>query len=115
MTERAAKGQEAEERACRYLRSLGYSIAARNFRCRQGEIDIVAKHGETVVFVEVRSKSRSGYGTAGESINWAKRAKIVKAARFFAHVNGLDCPLRFDVVAIDGLSLDHVEDAFQEN
>lgn len=115
MTERARKGQEAEERACRYLRSLGYSIAERNFRCRQGEIDIVAKHGETVVFVEVRSKARGGYGTAGETVNWAKRAKIVKAARYYALVKALDCPLRFDVVAIDGTSLDHVEDAFQEN
>ncbi len=113
MNERAAAGAAAEERAARYLEARGYEVLARNFRCRAGELDIVARDGETVVFVEVRSRAPSGFGSAAETVGWSKRAKLLKAARYFAHVKALDCPMRFDVVAIDGSALDHIEDAFQ--
>jgi putative endonuclease len=77
-------------------------ILARNYRCRAGEIDIVAEDQGTVVFVEVKERTGDSHGSAVEAVTAAKRRKIVRAAHAFAATRGLgDSPLRFDVVAID--------------
>ena len=82
LLERQRLGADAEERAAQLLRLAGYDLLARNFRCRMGELDIVARHGSLLVIAEVRLRSSAGFGGAGASITAAKRARIVRAARF---------------------------------
>jgi putative endonuclease len=95
-------GAEGEERACRYLMAQGFAILARNFRCRSGEVDIIAREGKVTVFVEVKHRRGSAHGAGHESVTFGKRRRIVRAARLFASARGLsEAPLRFDVVSID--------------
>ena len=97
-----AAGSEAEERAARFLASRGIEIVTRNFRTRFGEIDLVARDGETLVFVEVRLRTHEGFGGAAASIDGSKRTRIVAAARqYLARLAG-EPPCRFDVVTLDG-------------
>ncbi|MFH1994234.1 MAG: YraN family protein [Nitrospinota bacterium] len=98
---RDSLGKEGEELACRYLEKQGYKIKERNYRCRSGEIDIIAYHKKTLVFVEVRTKTNMLHGTPAESVNHVKRRKIVKAASYYLlnkGISGVEC--RFDVVGI---------------
>jgi len=77
-------------------------VLARNYRCRVGEIDIVADDGGTVVFVEVKERSSDSHGSAVEAVTAAKRRRVVRAARVYAATHGLaDSAVRFDVLAID--------------
>jgi putative endonuclease len=95
-------GESGEEMACRELASRGYAILARRYRTRYGEIDIVAKDGDTVVFVEVRLKTSSEFGTAAESVTPGKQRRVVSmAADYLARNRLTGRPCRFDVAAID--------------
>ncbi|MDE2038700.1 MAG: YraN family protein [Elusimicrobia bacterium] len=105
-------GDQAEERAAAYLAGRGYRILERNFRCRMGELDIIARSGDTVVFVEVRRRSSARFGLPQETVGPAKRRKLLRAAAFYAQQRGLDCPQRFDVVAEGPDGLEHIENAF---
>lgn len=94
-------GAAAEELACEHLRSRGYEIVARNFRCRVGEIDIVARLGATTVFVEVKERTDAGRGAGFEAVTAAKRARVIGAAQLFASKKGLsEGLLRFDVISV---------------
>ena len=101
---RRAQGDAAEERACRHLEGAGMTIVERNFRARGGEIDIVARKGDVLVFVEVRSREVPGFGTPEESVTPAKRRRIVGAARhYLSNVPPSSWrEARFDVIAIEG-------------
>jgi putative endonuclease len=95
-------GAAGEALACRYLQSHGFAVVARNFRCRSGEVDVVARQGETTVFVEVKERHGASHGQAYEAVTFGKRRRIIRAARLFAAARGLsETPLRFDVVSID--------------
>ena len=101
-------GARAEDLAAAHLQSAGLRIVARNWRCRQGEIDIIAREGAALVFVEVRLRRGAGYGGAGESIGAAKRARLIAAARsYLAGRRERDC--RFDVLLFDALDLERIE------
>jgi putative endonuclease len=106
-------GRKSEDMALRYLEAIGWAVLERNFRCRRGEIDIVARDGETVVFVEVRSRRKSGFGTAAETVGRVKRARLVYAARVWTAARRRDQPMRFDVIAVDEGRLSHIADAFR--
>ena len=95
-------GESGEEIACRELGARGYAILARRYRTRHGEIDIVARDRDTVVFVEVKLKTTGEFGAAAESVTpWKQRRVAAMAVDYLAR-NGLsDRPCRFDVVAID--------------
>ena len=101
---RRAQGDAAEERACRHLDRSGLTIVERNFRTRGGEIDIVARKGDVLVFVEVRSREDAAFGTPEESVTLAKRRRIVAAARqYLSKVPPSSWrEARFDVIAIEG-------------
>jgi putative endonuclease len=93
-------GQRGENAAAKFLRSLGYKILIRNFRCDMGEIDIIARDGKTIVFVEVKARVEDN-PTPEEQVNTPKRHQITKAAKFYLGRYGFpQPPARFDVVAV---------------
>ena len=95
-------GAPGEDLACRHLQARGYQVLARNYRCRMGEVDVVARHEATTVFVEVKERSGDSHGRGFESVTPGKRLRIVRAARQYAAAAGLlDSLLRFDVISID--------------
>ncbi len=99
---RGARGRRGEEIACRHLEARGFSLLARNFRCRGGELDVVAREGGVTVFVEVKERADATRGTGLEAVTPSKRRRIVHAARIYAAAHGLgEAPLRFDVISID--------------
>ncbi|MFO1410160.1 MAG: YraN family protein [Steroidobacteraceae bacterium] len=102
--ERAATGAAGEARAARHLAGHGLEILLRNWRCRMGELDLVAREGAVLVIVEVRSRARSDYGGAAASVTFAKRRRIVRAARHLLMLRPelARLPARFDVIALDG-------------
>lgn len=96
-------GASGEDLACRHLEGQGFRVLARNYRCRSGEIDVVARDGATTVFVEVKERAGASHGEGYESVTLGKRRRIVRAARIFAATHGLsESPVRFDVISIDG-------------
>ena len=94
-------GKSGEDLACEELRRRGYAILARRFRTRSGELDIVARQGETLVFVEVKARAGSRYGGGADAVTWRKRQRIVRLAHeFVARARLPDVPCRFDVVSV---------------
>ena len=99
--ERISTGKLGEEIAAEHLVGVGYEIVERNFRCPLGEMDIVARDHETLVFVEVRSRRTDNYGGPLESIGFAKQKKISRVAEYYLNRHGLQqIKARFDVVAV---------------
>lgn len=107
-------GTRAEDLCAELMRRAGLQVLARNWRCRHGEIDLIARDGGTLVFAEVRLRRDARYGGAAESITAAKRARLVAAARLYlAGKPEQDC--RFDVLLLDALDAGRVRwlrDAF---
>jgi putative endonuclease len=102
-TPRAARGARAEALAAEYLGRQGLSIVARNFRTRRGEIDLIMRDRGTLVFVEVRLRSRVDFGGAAASITQAKLARLVAAAQVYLAGVGREVPCRFDAILMDSL------------
>jgi len=96
------EGARAEALAAEFLARRGLAIVARNFRTRMGEIDLIARDREMLVFVEVRKRRSDAYGGAAASITPAKRARLVAAAQVYLATLGREPPCRFDAVLIDG-------------
>jgi putative endonuclease len=113
-----ALGRRGEELALEYLRRKGYRIEERGYRLFRGEIDIVARHGDTLVFVEVKARATTEFGLPEEAVTRAKQAQIRKIARGFLVERDLGEPdCRFDVLAIlvpgnGDPVITHYEDAF---
>jgi putative endonuclease len=108
-------GARAEDLCAELLRGAGLRLLARNWRCRHGEIDLIAEEGGTLVFAEVRMRSGSGFGGAAESITLAKRDRLLAAARLYLSRRP-EVPTRFDVFLVDGAKgrVEWVRDAFGE-
>ena len=94
-------GLQAEQDAAQFLQRHGLKLLARNYRCRYGEIDLILQDGETLVFAEVRLRSRRDFGGAVASINAAKQAKLVRSAQHYLSGLGRIPPCRFDAVLFD--------------
>lgn len=106
-------GAQAEERAARYLASRGLDILARNYRTRLGEIDLIARDGAVLVFVEVRRRANSTrFGGAAGSIDARKRRRLEAAARHYLSRLREEPACRFDVVAMQGDECTWLRDAF---
>jgi putative endonuclease len=118
LLDRISLGKAGEDRACRELERRGYAILARRYRTRLGEIDIVARDGPTIVFVEVKARTCARYGEPAEAVTLHKQAKVVAMAEDYLarrHLHGAPC--RFDVVAIEfgpggTLTVDVFQNAF---
>jgi putative endonuclease len=105
-------GRKAEDLAAAFLQAKGLAIVEKNFRAKVGEIDIVAKDGDEVVFVEVRARASRDFGGAAASVGGAKRRRLIRAANLWLQARGWDGACRFDVVALDGPALEHIPSAF---
>lgn len=98
---RQGRGQQGERIAAQYLRDQGYRIQQQNYRCRQGEIDLIAWDGATLVFVEVKTKSQERFGSPLTMVDVAKQKKLVHVAMLYVQQHPLPhVDIRFDVVAI---------------
>ncbi|WP_148716706.1 YraN family protein [Chitinolyticbacter meiyuanensis] len=106
------RGAAAEARAAAYLQRQGLRIVERNWRCRRGEIDLIARDGNTLVFVEVRARASRSFGGAAASITATKRARIIAAAEHYLLGVRPTPPCRFDAVCIDGDALDWLKNCF---
>lgn len=102
--EAAAKG---------YIESLDYIVLAVNYRCRLGEIDLIAQEGDYLVFLEIKYRSSTKCGLPRESVNYYKRKRILNVANYYilTHYNR-EMPCRFDVIEILGEDLTHLKNAF---
>ena len=100
--DRAALGRQAEELACNFLQRRGLILVERNYRCRQGELDLIMRDGNATVFVEVRYRGNTSLVDAATSVDHAKQGRLVAAAQHYLqrHPRAADYPCRFDVVAV---------------
>jgi putative endonuclease len=109
-------GVDAEALAASFLEARGLQIIARNYRCRSGEIDLVARDGATTVFVEVRRRASNAFGGAAASITSKKRLKLLKAARHYLSRLRTLPQCRFDALLIEGQPprIEWIRNAFGE-
>jgi putative endonuclease len=111
---RNQRGASAEAEAARLLLATGYRIVERNFRCKAGELDIVARDGDVLVFVEVRSRSDDAHGSAAEMIRHVKQRRVARVATYYlATVAPAFEECRFDIVAITADEPVLIKDAFR--
>lgn len=108
-------GRSGEAKAAEYLRKNRYEILAAGYRCRFGEIDLIARKRELVVFVEVKLRHDAAFASAFEAVTAEKQRKIIATALHWAMVNKDQRPMRFDVIEVytDTGKLNHIENAFQ--
>jgi putative endonuclease len=104
LTSRQESGQRAEELAAGFLRRQGLAILMRNYRCRVGELDIVAREGDVLVVAEVRTRADDSYGGAAASVDRRKQVRLTRAAaRLLQQRRDLaQLPVRFDVIVVRG-------------
>ena len=112
-------GSWGEERAARYLRLRAYRILEKNFRCRLGEIDLIARRGGYLVFVEVKLRKSDRFGQAREFVNRAKQERTIATAQLWLQEHETELQPRFDVIEIyapegpEGkVRINHIENAF---
>lgn len=109
-------GKQGEAEASRYLREQGYDIIARNYRYQHAEIDLIAKKGKLLVFVEVKTRTNLSFGNPEEFVSYTKSKLVMKAAEHYIFSTDWLHDIRFDIVAVtitgNELRVKHIEDAF---
>jgi putative endonuclease len=117
VSERQKLGGAAEERVALYLQQQGCLILTRNFRCRSGELDIVAQHHRVLIVAEVRLRTTQTFGGAGASVTGPKRTRIVRATRYLLmrRPDLADLTVRFDALLLDAADgpIDWIQNAFE--
>lgn len=107
---RQALGLAGEDAACAELERRGYVILARRYRTRAGEVDLVARDGATLVFVEVKTRTSDAFGGGAAAVTWQKRQRLARVAmEFLARCGQSDVPCRFDVVVVTPAAVPRVE------
>ena len=109
-------GRHAEDVAAAFLQQRGLRLIARNYRCRFGEIDLIARDGKTLVFIEVRMRTGERFGGAAASITAAKRGKLLRTARHYLSATARAPACRFDALLVNGAdhSIEWLKNAFEE-
>ncbi len=114
------RGDQGEEAAAQHLMGQGVRILERNFHCRTGEIDLIGRDSDSLIFIEVRSRRPGALVDGIESVNFRKQRRLIAAARFYLHRHGLhDVPCRFDVIGVthcpeNGYAFDWISNAFDD-
>jgi len=114
-------GAFGEDAACDYLKQKRYRIVDRNFSCRMGEVDIIARKGKYIVFAEVKLRKNADYGEAKEFVTASKQRRVIVAAEYWLMKHPTELQPRFDVIEVyapEGLQtktleIHHIEDAYQ--
>lgn len=108
-------GNEYEEKAVQYLRHQDVHILERNYRNRNGEIDIIGKDNEYIIFIEVKYRKDTQMGTPEEAVNWRKQRQICKVADYYRITHGIGefTPVRYDVVACSNDTITWHKNAFE--
>ena len=107
------RGESAEEQAHRFLINKGLKPVCRNYRCKQGELDLIMTDQQTLVIIEVRYRKTDQYGSDLESVTRTKQSRIIAATHIFLSSQKADRPVRFDVVAISGNgNVEWIQNAF---
>lgn len=120
-TPRSRLGRSGEIAAAAELGRRGYRILGANYRTKRGEIDLIARDGDSIVFVEVRSRRSSAFCSPAESVTWRKQQRLLAAAQDYLLEKGFsETPCRFDVVEIDAggkhpVVAQVIQNAFQDN
>ena len=111
--QRRDQGAASEARALSYLVQQGLSLVQRNYRYKGGEIDLIMRDGDTLVFAEVRQRASTRFGGAAASVDHAKQARLMKTAQHYLQKQPSMPPCRFDVVALDGEQLSWLKNVIQ--
>ncbi|MFD2571491.1 YraN family protein [Spirosoma soli] len=116
MAQHNETGKQGEAEAVRYLQEKGYEVLARNYRYQHAEIDLVAKKGKLLIFVEVKTRSNLSYGNPEEFVSYTKAKLVMRAAEHYVFANDWFHDVRFDIIAItlagNEWRVKHIEDAF---
>lgn len=118
MSDKKEKGQEAEQRALLFLQQQGLKLLQRNYSCRLGEIDLIMRDCESIVFVEVRYRHNSAFGRPIESIVYSKQQRIIRSAFYYLrqHQKTSSMNYRFDVVGVtEKWDFEWIQNAFEVN
>lgn len=107
------KGKRAECQAALYLRKLGYAILCANYHTRHGEIDLVAREGACLVFVEVKTRNTQRFGSPEEALTVQKQKRLFKTARYYLRQNPWHGHIRFDVVTFYRGKISHYRNALE--
>lgn len=110
--EKRRLGFFGERKAAKYLKKNGYKILERNFRCPAGEVDIIAEKGETVAFVEVKTRTSDAFGLPNEAVNFRRQRRYVNAARYYFSGREIDVTIRFDIIEVTRDGVNYIESAF---
>lgn len=105
-------GKKGEALACKYLKKNGYKILERGYKNPFGEVDIIAAKGDTVAFIEVKTRLTESYGAPSEAVNLKRRNKYVQAAKYYFYGKEIDVTVRFDIIEILRGEINHIENAF---
>lgn len=106
LTRRKILGNKAEDQACQYLQSKGLTLITSNFATKAGEVDLIMKDTDTLVFIEVRYRKDARFGGAAASVTSKKQQRIIKAALAYQQCHSPQSAMRFDVVAIEGADME---------
>ncbi len=107
-------GKIGEELTCKYLEQKGYSIIKRNFYCKQGEIDIIAKENNEIIFIEVKTRTNAKFGNPADAVNFLKQKHIYNTAKYFLYKTNIEnMSIRFDVIEVlirnDNVRFHHIK------
>ena len=110
--EKRRLGFRGESRAVKYLKSGGYKILHRNFRCHFGEVDIIAEREDVLAFIEVKTRTNDNFGAPNEAVTKQRQQRYKNCARFYFVNREIDCTVRFDIIEVTPDGVNHIENAF---
>lgn len=114
MAQHLTFGRYGEQLGVDYILKAGYTVLSKNWRYRRWEVDIVAMDGDTLVFVEVKSRSSTDFGEPAEFVDWKKRRNLVKLAEAYIKIKGFQGEIRFDIIEVylKSEKIELIKDAF---
>ncbi len=105
-------GRRGESKARRYLKRRGWKIVEKNFKNPFGEVDVIAKKGDTLAFIEVKTRLSDEYGAPSEAVGADRRRRYIQAAKYYFTNRPVDCTVRFDIIEILNGKVNHIENAY---
>lgn len=105
-------GAKGERAACGYLKRNGYKILQKNFKSPFGEVDIVARKGEVIAFIEVKTRMSDSYGAPSQAVTPERQRRYINAAEYYFAGKQIDFTVRFDIIEVFRGEINHIENAF---